>query len=176
MGQSGQAIMQISGQGVNLRFLLPEELSQLYAYSAEYKAHQLRLQSNLLSDLAEGVPQYLWDSGRDDAVNIVLDLSAGASAEIDSPDDLVRVTEDLVKLAYPSPGGGQGRQGMKLPGLITIQVGTWFIRKAVVMSVRVDFKKPYDLDTGKPFNATVNMQVQYLYDQMPDNQSFSWGA
>jgi len=176
MGQSGQAIMQIRGEGINLRFLLPEELSQLYAYSADYKAHQLRLQSNMLSNLAEGVPQYLWDSGRDDAVNIVLDLSAGASTEIDTPDDLVRVTENLVKLAYPPPGGGNGRQGMALPGLITIQVGNWFIRKAVILSVRVDFRKPYDLDTGKPFHATVNMQVQYLYDQMPDNQSFRWSG
>ena len=171
----GQAIMQITGQGVNLKFLLPEELSQLYAYSADYKEHQLRLQSNLLANLAEGVPQYLWDRGRDDAVNIVLDLSAGVSEGIRDPSDLIRVTENLVKLAYPSPGGAP-RGPMNLPGLITIQVGKWFIRKAVVLSVRVDFKKPYDLDSGEPYNATVNLQVQYLYDQLPDNQSFRWGA
>lgn len=176
MARVTTAIMIIRGEGVNLRFLLPEELNQLYAYSAEYKEHQLRLQSNMLSDLGEGVPQFLWEKGRDDTVNIVLNLSAGVSEEIDSPSDLVRVTESLVRLAYPSPGAGAGRQGMKLPGLITIQIGNWFIRKAVILSVRVDFKKPYDLNTGAPYNATVNLQVQYLYDRLPDNQSFSWSA
>ena len=176
MGTVSTSIMQIKGEGISLRFLLPEELSQLYAYSSEYKEHQLQLQSNLLSNIAEGVPQYLWEKGKDDAVNIVLNLAAGASEEIDSPDDLLAITEKLVRLAYPKPGPGKGRQGMELPGLITIQIGNWFIRKAAVVSVRVDFKKPYDLNTGAPYNATVNLQVQYLYDEMPDNKSFSWGA
>jgi hypothetical protein len=168
--------MIIRGAGQNLRFLLPEELSQIYAYSADYKEHQLRLQSNLLSDLGEGVPQYLWEKGRDDTVNIVLTLAVGASEKIDSPEDLLRITEALCKLAYPRPGGGGGRQGMNLPDVITIQIGNWFIRKAVVVSVRVDFKKPYDLNSGAPYNAVVNLQVQYLYDKMPDNQSFSWSG
>jgi len=172
MGQSKNAIMQITGEGISLRFLLPEELSQLYAYSNDYQSTQLQKQSNMLANIRNGVPQFIWDHGVDDAVNIVLNLSVGASVEIEDPDDLVEVTQKLVRLAYARPG--QGRAGMELPGLITIQVGKWFQRKAVVLSVRVDFKKPYDLDSGKPYNATVNMQVQYLYRDMPNNGSFVW--
>jgi hypothetical protein len=130
------------------------------------------LQSGFREIGDEGFSTFRWQKGQDSQVTLTLQLSVGISTGIDTPQDLLETVRSLVICGLPNPG--QGAMGKEPAPPIEIRVGNWFRKKAFVREVLVSFAKPYDVKTGIPYNATVMMNVQYIYNEMPDNTNWEW--
>jgi hypothetical protein len=162
----GEAILQITGKTGRFRFLAPAELVGLYSHTNEYEPQAVVQSGNLYVDES---PTLLWHGGKDDPVSLELTMVAGASLDIDTPGILMDYTNRLLALGQWRKSTGTQRA----PEVIRLQIGSWFARKALVLSVGAGFKRPYDPGTGLPYVATVTFSLQYVYDTIPTVNDFT---
>lgn len=179
------AILRIKSDLLQFDFLLAggnagETPLAIHNYGVNWTELPASRYSEIPQDSPTGQGYLLWDGGKSQPVTLTLKLVVGASLNIDTPDDLLYITEYLASLAYGQGdvGGGGGLGAgvgtQEAPRIIDIQVGQWFRRHALVKSLNVAFGRPWDPETGKPYVAEVRMELQYIYSKVPESDNFHW--
>lgn len=163
----GAAILRLSGKTGQFEFLLPAELSSLYSHTNNYEPQNIMRAGNMYVDRS---PTMLWHGGKDEPVTLEITMVAGASYNLDTPADVMDYYNRLLALAQPAENEEVPQEP---PEVVKVQIGTWFARKALVLSVTGSVKRPYDPGTGFPYVATVSFSLQYVYDTLPTADSFS---
>jgi hypothetical protein len=120
---------------------------------------------------ASRTPTMLWHGGKDNEVTLELMLVVGASIDIDTPGQLMTM---MNKLAGLCQAASKNNVPQDPPEVVKLQIGTWFVRKALVMSGSFGFKRPWDPGTGLPYVGTASLSLQYVYDQLPNAGSFKF--
>jgi hypothetical protein len=162
----GAAILKLSGKTGEFKFLCPAEMQGVYGHSNEYEAQSVVRSGNLF--VSES-PTMLWHGGKDSEVTLELKLVAGASIDIDTPGELMDTMTKLAGLCQAAEGSTVPQEP---PEVVKLQIGTWFARKALVMSGTFGFGRPWDPGTGLPYVGFVNFSLQWVYDQLPNASSF----
>ena len=167
----GAAIMKLTGKTGEFKFLCPAELNNIYGHTNDFEAVATMRACNLFaSDNSNPKPAtMLWHGGADSDVTLELLLVAGASIDIDTPGQLMDMMNKLAGLVQASSGDEPAQEP---PDIVSLGIGTWFFRKAVILSGTFGFKRPWDPGTGLPYQGTVSLTMRYLYDQLPNAQSF----
>jgi len=162
----GAAILKIKGKTGEFRFLCPAEMAGVYSHANNYEQQSVMRAGNMF---ASRTPTMLWHGGKDAEVSLDLLLVAGASIDIDTPGQLMDTMNKLAGLCQAASGTNVPQDP---PEVIRIQIGTWFVRKALVLNGSFGFKRPWDPGTGLPYQGTVNFSLQYVYDQLPNASNF----
>jgi len=165
----GAAILKLTGKTGQFEFLCPAEMQGLYGHTNQYMAPQTFNAGNLYRNEA---PTLLWESGKDNEVTLELKLVVGASIDIDTPGELMELMNKLAALCQAT---GDTRPGQEPPETVKLQIGTWFARKALVLSGTFGFGRPWDPGTGLPYVGFVNYSLQYVYEsKLPTVDTFSF--
>jgi len=135
--------------GPHLTFILPENFSDGYTNELEATAQQGTTHSSM----------HTWKSGKVDDVQLDLELAVGVSPGIGTPETLVRCIESLYNMALPTNPPLIGSVRVLLHG----QGGAWFSRNYFVTSVKVEMGAPYDIDSGRPMKARVQLSLVPTY-------------
>lgn len=162
----GAAILKLTGKTGEFRFLLPAEMQGLYSHQNNYEPQGVLRAGNLFASRS---PTMLWHSGKDGDVTLELKLVVGASIDIDTPGKLLDVMNKLAGLAQCAAGSNVPQDP---PEVVKLQIGTWFARKALVVSASFGFGRPWEPGTGLAYVGFANFSLQYVYDQLPNASSF----
>ena len=136
-------ILRIAGGKTKLEFELEQGFSDGYTSNIRYAQGLLYLSHpNTL----------IWEGGEFKPLNIVFELAVGVQSIIQTPKDLVDRITDIYNLSLPTQAVGNIP-----PPVTTISVGSWFLRKGFIKEVNVDWKEPWDVQTGEPFRAQVRI-------------------
>ena len=162
----GAAILRFRTVLGEFRFLCPAELQGVYAHSNEYNMPQFAQVNNLLKD---STPKAWWHGGKDSEVSLELKLVVGASIDIETPEQLM---DTMRKLAAICQSKSKATAGQDDPGIVALQIGTWFYRQALVLSGSFGFGRPWDPDTGLPYVGFVNYSLQYVSNQLNTARTF----
>jgi hypothetical protein len=167
----GAAILKLVAKNGEFRFLCPAEMNNVYSHSNNYEPQTVYRSGNLFAseEANPNPPTMLWNGGSDGDVTLDLLLVVGASIDIDTPGQLM---DTMNKLAALVQCAANSAPPQKAPALVKLQIGTWFVRKAVVLSGTYGFKRPWDPGTGLPYQGTVSLTLKYLYDQLPSIDTF----
>jgi len=163
----GAAVLKLRTTLGEFRFLCPAEIQGVYSHSNAYNMAEDYYQVNNL--LAEATPTPIWHGGKDAEVTLELKLVVGASLDIDTPEQLMDAME---KLAAICQGEKETNGAVENPQLVSLQIGTWFYRRAIVLSGTFGFGRPWDPDTGLPYQGFVNYSLSYVSNQQNTAQSF----
>ena len=123
-----------------LRFALQGPISD--GYSNELKANHDEHLTHPAS--------YLWEKGTIDDLELELTLAVGVSLDINAPIDLVHCVESLVSMSLANVAD------KRLPK-VALLIGGWYKRFGYIKSVKIKFDAPWEVDTGMPMIATVNL-------------------
>jgi hypothetical protein len=162
----GAAIIKITGRSGSFKFLMPAEIPSLYSHTNNYAQQNVMQAGNMYVSRS---PTMLWHGGKDEPVTLELTMVVGASIEIDTPADLLDYINRLQALGQCASNANVPQ---KPPEVIKIQIGTWFVRKALVLSCSAGVKRPYDPGTGQAYVGTCSFSLQYVYDTLPTADSF----
>lgn len=96
--------------------------------------------------------QQFWKRGSPRPLSIKVQLRAGVGI-VETGGDVVGVVEQLYSWALPYKNDYLAT----LSVLVGCKTTIWFHRTGVLQSVRVNFLAPYDVNTGEPHNADLQM-------------------
>jgi hypothetical protein len=162
----GAAIIRITGKTGRFEFLMPAEMASLYNHTNNYEPQNIMRAGNMYASRS---PTMLWHGGKDEPASLEITMVVGASIGIDTPGTLLDYFNRLLALGQAASNNNVPQEP---PEVIKLQIGTWFARKALVLSVTGGVKRPFDPGTGLPYIATVNFSLQYVYDTLPTADSF----
>lgn len=107
---------------------------------------------------------FLWWGGSFKPINIQLTLFVDDKTDIPTPALLRKKVEALTKKALNSSSYGVNT----LP-VVTLKVGSWFVRKGYLEDMEVTWKPPWDINTGEAMVADVSFAFvsDFLAGQYP---------
>lgn len=111
-------------------------------------------------------PAVTWKQGKVKPLRINFVLRAGLD-DVPTPERLVQMVETLFSWALPpSSSSGSGEKDWHIYSVyVLIGAGDtlWFKRRGVVESVDVKFLPPWDVETGMPYNAEVDLVIRAMF-------------
>lgn len=104
----------------------------------------------------------LWQGGRIQDLSITIDVAAGCSHKVQTPDDVVKVVEDLYSMTVGN-AAARSKQPSHVHLMVRAEGAPWFVRRGFIKNISVEFMPPWDAITGKPFRAKIKLTLTADY-------------
>lgn len=132
-------------------------------------SYTINLETHLKKEASRTHPGVVtWSGSEIDDIPVTLFLAVAALkddpivTQIETPQKLIEVVEELHNWALPPNQGDNYLQsiGVYVGGVNGADGRGWFYRTALIKSIKVEWKEPWDIQTGMPMVAEVKMVLK----------------
>lgn len=99
--------------------------------------------------------EFFWSGGQFKMLTFVLDIVVDeVGTTVSTPRELVDIVEKLINKALPKSSTAVNMTA--LPEIaVNVSIGSWWARTGYIQDVTVEWRPPWDIDTGMPMAAQV---------------------